>query len=208
MFGLSVLTADSGESIKRERRQRKGPVQKLALQQHKRLRMDVDLREFLTGQPTCTRAQTGSRAFAVKEGMRSVSSLRWRPEICFCKRCCQVNEKPPCVPASSGRHFSVQLPDIFPNERCQHGEHSDSTFSHHVAISRQYFQNIKILKNALTPPLCIKTKKKTFFSPRFCGYTGITYWKNDCNWCRHGISIINLKKLYQIIYYNAAFCLF
>lgn len=64
----------------------KGSVQKLALQQHKRLLpMDVDLREFLTGRPTCTRAQTGSRAFTVKGEMWSVSSLRWGLEICFCQ---------------------------------------------------------------------------------------------------------------------------
>lgn len=53
----------------------------------------------------------------------------WRSA--FVQRCCQVDEKSPCVPASNGRHFSVQLPGRFPYERCQHGEHSDSTSSPH-----------------------------------------------------------------------------
>lgn len=46
------------------------------------------------------------------------------------------------------------------------------------------------------PKKCLKPSlwSKKPPPPKFCGYRGITSWKNCCNWCRHGNGINNLKK--------------
>lgn len=63
---LTVFTADTEYSIKRERKQRKQPVRGLVLQPHKGCRWMLTRGNY---SPTCMRAQTEPWVFTVNGGI-------------------------------------------------------------------------------------------------------------------------------------------